>query len=118
MLLLKDYRNSKIENNNFYKIDKSIFGKGKSHHNKFMIALQILPEVCGAYQRVDVYENEKLFLSTYNKDFINLRKVHNQITSELSKYGHGTLKGSITIATDFEMRKNLLYLDWNEKIEN
>ena len=112
ILLLRSYLNTEPRENNYYKVNKSIFGKGKgSHEEKFVIAIKSLPEVCIAYQRMDVYENEYILPLTYREELLHLRKKIDELKS-----GFGSVKGSIQLAFDFEMRKNLLYLDWNEKL--
>jgi AbiV family abortive infection protein len=113
-LLLKEILNSKSDQINVYAAKKSIFGKGKSHKEKFMKANETLPEVCIEYHRRDIHENENLLPPTYCERMLALRKAVNSLKND-SGYRVG---GTISLAFDFEVRKNLLYVDWNEKINN
>jgi len=113
-LMLKDILNTKANQVGLYVVDKSIFGKGKrTHKDKFEKAIEALPEVCVEYHIRDINENENLFPPTYRGGLLHLREIKNDMKKHL-----GYVDGAILLNFDFEVRKNLLYVDWNEKMNN
>ena len=112
-LLLNEILKSNSDEVNLYLVKKSIFGKGEGHREKFLKAIETLPEVCIGYHRRDVHENEDTLPKKYRDNMLRLREV----IHSMKKQGiHMT--ATILIAFDFELRKNLLYVDWNEEINN
>jgi AbiV family abortive infection protein len=112
-LLLKEYLNTKPDGSGCYKVNKSIFGKGRSHGEKFLKAIKTLPEVCIGYQRIGVYENENLYPFSYQQRILKLRQLIDKMKSPAAR-----VSGTVQLEYDFEIRKNLLYIDWNEKIND
>ena len=50
-LLLNEILKSNSDEVNLYLVKKSIFGKGEGHREKFLKAIETLPEVCIGYHR-------------------------------------------------------------------
>lgn len=112
-LPLNEILNTNSDQVSLYVVNKSIFGKGKSHKEKFLKAIEALPEVCIGYHRRDIRENENILPTNYRDRMLALRKVLDRM-----KQDGLHASGTISLAFDFEVRKNLLYVDWNEKMNN
>jgi AbiV family abortive infection protein len=113
-LLLNEILNIKSDSISQYAVNKSIFGKGKSHKQKFIKAIANLPEVCVEYHIRDICENENLLPPVYRERMLTLRTAINDL-----RYNTGIrARGTILLTFDFEVRKNLLYVDWNEKMNS
>ncbi len=113
-LLLNEILNTKSDSVSQYALNKSIFGKGKSHKQKFIKAIATLPDVCVGYHLRDIHENENLFPPVYRDRMLTLRTAINDMRNNTGVRARGT----ILLTFDFDVRKNLLYVDWNEKMNN
>jgi AbiV family abortive infection protein len=111
-LILKKILNSKLDqDNNLYAVDKSIF---KNHKEKFIRAIESLSEVCIDYNRRDISENENLLPKSYRKKMLALREA----LDSLKRSTGISASGTISVTSDFEIRKNLLYVYWNDLMNN
>jgi AbiV family abortive infection protein len=101
---------------NIHDVPKSMFRKGKGHNEKYSAAIRELPESCLQYYQFDITKDESFLPRKYKDEVIKLRSVINGIKKSFEANGkRGRFNGSIGIFYNFEFRKNLLYVDWDDK---
>jgi len=116
-LLLKKYLQNKPRNDNNLEVSKTIFGfqgSGKHGHNqKFEEAIRDLPNECVDYQKVDAIHGGHN-LPPKHREYA--KKVAKETLEIQKKMPYVTFGAGYVIPFDFEVRKNLLYVDWDNDI--
>ena len=96
-----------------FQVPQTIFGRGSQPHGpKFDEAFLELPEECQVYQTIDSLHDGDKFPPKYKnhhheakKMAEDLEKIHPEIDTEVS----------FSLPFDFEVRKNALYVDWDDE---
>jgi len=115
-LLLKKCLENGPQKDGNYQIIKNIFGirvPGKgTHSEKFDEAIADLPEECLAYQKIDVSSGVKHLPPKHKEHGEKLLKDVRKISEQMPYVDFGAF---YTLPFDFEIRKNLLYVDWDDE---
>lgn len=115
LLLLKEASEINTDKSEI-EVDKAIFGFGKDGHNKkFVTALEQLPEECRVFLAIDINLQMINQRKKLPSEFERLVNVGRSIRDELEKNHGKALEFIIAQGYDFEVRKNLFYVNWNKK---
>jgi len=108
-ILIKKSLNSKPRNDKTYALNSDIF---HNHALKFKMAIEDLPEDCLEFQKFDIDHDVEDVPKSYQIKAQSMRKSLNNLKKSLPEADIG---GTVTIVYDFDVRKNLFYVEWNDK---
>jgi len=95
-------------------VSLELFQGVKGHYLKMAEAMDLLPEECQIYQKVDL-ENEAHKLPSgykqFGRDVPKMREAFRELQSKNPHISYGI--GRFDLPFDFETRKNLLYVTWD-----
>ncbi|MDE1818960.1 MAG: hypothetical protein KGI19_10215 [Thaumarchaeota archaeon] len=115
-LLLNKCLQSKPDNDGNFGVSKTIFGvrsiRRHGHNEKFDEAISDLPQECLDYQKIDVMQGNDNLPSKHREFAEKLAKDTLEIQKKMPNVSIGA---NYVIPFDFEIRKNLLYVDWDDK---
>lgn len=94
-----------------FRVKKLYFGIGGGHQEKFDAALNDLPEECQYSQRITLLEDMHKIPPKYRKNATNFKGVAEKMSRKLNLI----VESYFSLVSDFELRKNLLYLDWDDE---
>ncbi len=109
-LLLKKCFENNI-NQDKIDVDTKIF---RAHKLKFDAAINDLPEECLAFVVYNIKEIPEIIPDSLRKEAENLRRFADNYNES---HPNVTMDASVTLPYDFETRKNLLYVEWVDKVK-
>ncbi len=108
-LLLKKSFEAGPNKNQEYEIDSEIFIK---HPLKFQTAISDLPEECLKFRTYDVFHEIEGIPKSFKK---RAEKTRDVLTNFQKLHPEIEVGGKISITYDFDVRKNLFYVEWNDE---